>query len=108
MLYTRLQSIIRDRARKQQQRREVEISAPYDLKLEPVNLPGVSQEEIAILREKAAASRIGVLELRPESPSEKEYHKISRPSPRLRPALASSNNTDETRSTETEARPLWY
>ncbi|OAQ69114.1 hypothetical protein VFPPC_13791 [Pochonia chlamydosporia 170] len=95
MLYTRLQSMLRDRRRT---RRDIEISAPFDLKLEPVNLPGVSQEEIAILREKAAASRIGVLELRPESPS--EYHKMSRPSPRLRPVQPAV--------TEVETRPLWY
>lgn len=105
MLCTRLQSMIRDRARKQ--RREVEISAPFGLKREPVSLPGVSQEEIDILREKAAASQIGVLELRSESPSEYEYHKISRPSSRLRPALVSSNS-DVSGSEKAEARPLWY
>ncbi|GAO16016.1 hypothetical protein UVI_02055950 [Ustilaginoidea virens] len=65
MLYTRLQTMLRDRIRKP--RRHVEIvshdavsrsiwtrwnsdhgtlqSAPYDVKHKPVNLPGVSQEE---------------------------------------------------------------
>ena len=32
-----------------------------------------------MLREKAAASRVGVLELRPDTPT--EYHKMSRPQP---------------------------
>ncbi|KAG5971986.1 hypothetical protein E4U55_000974 [Claviceps digitariae] len=105
MLYTRIQSIIRNRARRQRREAEaeVEISAPFGMKREPINLPGISQEEIFILREKAAASQIRILELRPESPSEYEFHKISRPSPRLRPATA-----DETRSKELEGRPLWY
>ncbi|EFY93434.1 hypothetical protein MAC_00672 [Metarhizium acridum CQMa 102] len=95
MLYTRLQSLLRDRRRA---RRDIEISAPFDLKLEPATLPGVSQEEISILREKAAASRIGVLELRPEFPS--EYHRMSRPSPRLRAVQPATM--------EIETRPLWY
>ncbi|KAG5992267.1 hypothetical protein E4U54_003703 [Claviceps lovelessii] len=104
MLYTRIQSIIRNRPRRQ--RREAD-SAPYGMKREPINLPGVSQEEIFILREKAAASQIRILELRPESPSEYEFHKISRPSPRLRPVLNPSAG-EETRPKELEARPLWY
>ncbi|KAG5928796.1 hypothetical protein E4U42_007981 [Claviceps africana] len=107
MLYTRIQSIIRNCARRQRRDVEVEISAPFGLKREPVNLPGVSQEEIFILREKAAASQIRILELRPESPSGYEFHKISRPSPRLRPAFAAST-ADETPHTELEARPLCY
>ncbi|KAG6026410.1 hypothetical protein E4U41_001274 [Claviceps citrina] len=117
MLYTRIQGIIRHRARRH--RREVEISAPFGLRRETVNLPGLSQEEISILREKAAASQIGVLELRPESPSEYTFHKMSRPSPRLRRGWASSSppssssssyNGDESRPRprELEARPLWY
>ncbi|QUC20199.1 uncharacterized protein UV8b_04440 [Ustilaginoidea virens] len=89
MLYTRLQTMLRDRIRKP--RRHVEISAPYDVKHKPVNLPGVSQEELSILREKAVASRIGVLELRPEFPSGHEYYKISRPAPRPRPAASLFN-----------------
>lgn len=44
-------------------------SAPFDLKLEPVSLPGVSQDELAILREKATASRVGVTEYIPRSSS---------------------------------------
>ncbi|OAA32223.1 hypothetical protein AAL_01555 [Moelleriella libera RCEF 2490] len=105
MLYNRIQSIIRDRAKKQ--RREIEISAPFDMKHETVNIPGVSQEEIAILREKAAASRIGVLELRDVSSPEFEYHKRSRPSPRLRPA-APSHASENSRSTAAETQPLRY
>ncbi|KAG5950669.1 hypothetical protein E4U53_004614 [Claviceps sorghi] len=107
MLYTRIQSIIRNCARRQRRDVEVEISAPFGLKRESVNLPGVSQEEIFILREKAAASQIRILELRPESPSECEFHKISRPSPRLRPALAASS-AHETPYRELDARSRCY
>lgn len=44
-------------------------SAPFDLKLEPVSLPGVSQDELTILREKATASRVGITEYIPRSAS---------------------------------------
>ncbi|KAG6008340.1 hypothetical protein E4U21_004544 [Claviceps maximensis] len=128
MLYSRIQSIIRNRARRQRQEAEVEIvslahpdtifsrplktilindmtqSAPFGLKRESIHLPGISQEELFILREKAAASQIRILELRPETPSEYEFHKISRPSPRLRP----STSADGTRTKDLEGRPLWY
>ncbi|KAJ3494298.1 hypothetical protein NLG97_g4165 [Lecanicillium saksenae] len=56
MLYSRMQTLLNRRSK---QKRTVEISAPFDLKLEPVSLPGVSQDELAILREKATASRVG-------------------------------------------------
>ncbi|RYP53314.1 hypothetical protein DL768_001671 [Monosporascus sp. mg162] len=41
-------------------RRSLQISAPFNFKHETVALPGVSEDEIAILKEKAAASRLGV------------------------------------------------
>ncbi|KAM0261680.1 hypothetical protein ACHAQJ_002132 [Trichoderma viride] len=59
-LYERMQAALRHGKRKQ--KRGLEISGPFGLKKEPVFLPGISQEELCILREKAAASRIGVAE----------------------------------------------
>ncbi|KAL6883965.1 hypothetical protein HDV57DRAFT_437168 [Trichoderma longibrachiatum] len=59
-LYERMQQALRHGRRKQ--RRGLEISSPFGLKKEPVLLPGISQEELSILREKAAASQIGVAE----------------------------------------------
>ncbi|KAF4126707.1 hypothetical protein GMORB2_0444 [Geosmithia morbida] len=45
-------------------------SAPFNLTREPVILPGISEDELCILREKAAASCIGVVEtMVPRSPS---------------------------------------
>ncbi|ORY59734.1 uncharacterized protein BCR38DRAFT_412728 [Pseudomassariella vexata] len=41
-------------------RRSITISAPYNFKHESANLPGISEDEITILKEKAAASRLGV------------------------------------------------
>jgi len=68
LLCSRVQTILRQRRRKQVHKPLPEISAPFDFKREPVLLPGVSQEELSILREKAAASRIGVAETMPPSP----------------------------------------
>ncbi|KAL7796621.1 hypothetical protein V8C37DRAFT_372402 [Trichoderma ceciliae] len=59
-LYERMQAALRHGRRKE--KRGLEISGPFGLKKEPVLLPGISQEELCILREKAAASRIGVAE----------------------------------------------
>ncbi|KAI0006785.1 hypothetical protein F4779DRAFT_548042 [Xylariaceae sp. FL0662B] len=42
------------------ERRSLQISAPFNFKHETVSLPGVSEDEIAILKEQAAASRLGV------------------------------------------------
>ncbi|KAI0876014.1 hypothetical protein GGS24DRAFT_261849 [Hypoxylon argillaceum] len=36
------------------------ISAPFNFKHESISLPGLSEDDIAILREKAAASRLGI------------------------------------------------
>jgi hypothetical protein len=75
MLCSRVQTILRRRQRKQQQRKPtLEISAPFDFKREAVCLPGISEDEISILREKAAASRIGVAEAMPPSPSSMLAH----------------------------------
>ncbi|KAI1090291.1 hypothetical protein F5B19DRAFT_330864 [Rostrohypoxylon terebratum] len=38
----------------------LQISAPFNFKHETVSLPGVSEDEIAILKEQAAASRFGM------------------------------------------------
>ncbi|KAJ4164497.1 hypothetical protein LMH87_006169 [Akanthomyces muscarius] len=66
MIYSRMQTLLNRRSK---QKRAIEISAPFDLKLEPVSLPGVSQDELTILREKATASRVGITEYIPRSSS---------------------------------------
>ncbi|KAI3330892.1 hypothetical protein F4824DRAFT_326981 [Ustulina deusta] len=38
----------------------LQISAPFDFKHETIRLPGLSEDDLAILKEKAAASRLGV------------------------------------------------
>ncbi|KAI0482025.1 hypothetical protein GGR56DRAFT_618182 [Xylariaceae sp. FL0804] len=43
------------------EKRSLQISAPFNFVHETVSLPGVSEDEIAILKEKAAASRLGVV-----------------------------------------------
>ncbi|KFA67766.1 hypothetical protein S40285_09877 [Stachybotrys chlorohalonatus IBT 40285] len=64
-LYCRMSTILRRR----KQKRNVQISAPFNLRLEPTAFPGITEDEINILREKAAASCIGVAEALPRSPS---------------------------------------
>lgn len=76
MLYSRVQTMLQ---RRRKQKRALEISAPFDLKCEPVSLPGISQDELAMLRKKAAASRIGVFKAMP--PSYVRRRKAPRPSP---------------------------
>ncbi|VUC19944.1 unnamed protein product [Clonostachys rosea] len=58
MFYCRVQTILGRCQRKQ--KNIPEISAPFNFKREPVCLPGISEDEISILRDKAAASRIGI------------------------------------------------
>ncbi|KAI2640865.1 hypothetical protein GGS26DRAFT_586860 [Hypomontagnella submonticulosa] len=38
----------------------LQISAPFNFKHETISLPGVSEDEIAVLKEQAAASRFGM------------------------------------------------
>ncbi|KAI0432060.1 hypothetical protein F5Y09DRAFT_340010 [Xylaria sp. FL1042] len=38
----------------------LQISAPFNFKHETISLPGLSEDDIAILKEKAAASRLGI------------------------------------------------
>ncbi|KJZ79863.1 hypothetical protein HIM_00577 [Hirsutella minnesotensis 3608] len=76
MICDRVQTLL---SRRRKQKRTMEISAPFDLKTEPVCLPGVSEDELTILREKAAASRIGVYESMPRSRAP-SYSQITRPS----------------------------
>ncbi|KAH8164561.1 hypothetical protein CIB48_g3676 [Xylaria polymorpha] len=38
----------------------LQISAPFDFKHESINLPGLSEDDIATLKKRAAASRLGV------------------------------------------------
>ncbi|KAH7035515.1 uncharacterized protein B0I36DRAFT_318518 [Microdochium trichocladiopsis] len=52
--------------RKAAHRRSLRISAPFNFVHESSALPGISEDEISILKEKAAASRIGVAPGSPE------------------------------------------
>ncbi|KAJ6444545.1 ATP-dependent RNA helicase [Purpureocillium lavendulum] len=100
MLYSRVQTLLQ--RRRKQKRVALEISAPFDLKLEPVCLPGVSEDEISILREKAAASRIGIFEYMPSRSRSPSLHKISRPL-RTPPAVMTSLQPHVV----VPARPVW-
>lgn len=93
MLYSRVQTILRKRQRKEE-KPTLEISAPFNFKREPVCLPGISEDEISILREKAAASRIGVAEAMPLSPSSMLVHH-----PRPRPPIVTVCAPNATAST---------
>lgn len=88
VLCSRLQTILRQRRRKQQ-KRSLEISAPFNFTHEPVAIPGISEDEISILREKAAASRIGIAEMMPHSPSSLNSHPPMSPM-YMRPARPST------------------
>jgi len=80
MLCSRVQTVLR---RRKQAKATPEISAPFNFKYEPVCLPGVSEDELILLREKAAASRICVAEAMPHSPSMRSGSmlSLSRPPP---------------------------
>ncbi|KAJ1331801.1 hypothetical protein MN608_05264 [Microdochium nivale] len=58
--------------RKAAHRRSLRISAPFNFVHESSALPGISEDEISILKEKAAASRIGVA---PGSPDTTTRHR---------------------------------
>ncbi|KAI1132398.1 hypothetical protein F5Y10DRAFT_231092 [Nemania abortiva] len=45
------------------------ISAPFNFKHESISLPGLSEDDIALLREKAAASRLGVTDVHDDGSS---------------------------------------
>ncbi|KAJ9142950.1 hypothetical protein NKR23_g6762 [Pleurostoma richardsiae] len=46
--------------RRKEKKRVLEISAPFNFQKVDLNLPGISDDEISVLREKAIASRIGI------------------------------------------------
>ncbi|ATY58672.1 hypothetical protein CCM_05381 [Cordyceps militaris CM01] len=66
-LCSRMQTLLHRRSK--QPKRGIEISAPFDYRLEDVSLPGISHDELSILREKATASRVGITEYIPRSSS---------------------------------------
>jgi len=69
MLCSSLQDIVGFR-RKRAPKRQLQISQPFNFKKETSVLPGFTEDEIALLREKAAASCLGVAEqLHSRSPS---------------------------------------
>ncbi|KAI8959196.1 hypothetical protein F5Y11DRAFT_350711 [Daldinia sp. FL1419] len=56
----RLQKLIGVKSRDSvSEKQPLQISAPFDFKHETLCLPGVSEDEIAILKEQAASSRFG-------------------------------------------------
>ncbi|KAH6856927.1 hypothetical protein B0I37DRAFT_426548 [Chaetomium sp. MPI-CAGE-AT-0009] len=55
-LYSSLQQMVGLRRRK----RQLQISEPFDFKREATIIPGLTEDEISVLREKAAASRLGI------------------------------------------------
>ncbi|KAL4729507.1 hypothetical protein ACLX1H_003927 [Fusarium chlamydosporum] len=98
-LRERVQTIIRQRSRKE--KRSLDISAPFNFEKNPVNLPGVSEEQLAMLREQAAASRIGIADhppspIAPRSPCSTSSL-FSHP---VRPAMKSVPTTSSVSSTE--------
>ncbi|KAI6759464.1 hypothetical protein HG530_010144 [Fusarium avenaceum] len=64
-LCERVQTMVRQRRRKE--KRSMEISEPFNFVKNPVDLPGVSSEQLAMLREHAAAGCIGIAD--PPSPT---------------------------------------
>ncbi|RFN51979.1 hypothetical protein FIE12Z_3807 [Fusarium flagelliforme] len=98
MLRERVQTIVRQRRRKE--KRSLDISAPFNFEKNPVNLPGVSDEQLAMLREQAAASRIGIADppspIAPRSPCSTSSL-FSHP---VRPAMKSVHTSNSVSSTE--------
>ncbi|KAF4980786.1 hypothetical protein FZEAL_3300 [Fusarium zealandicum] len=86
--------------RRRKEKPALEISAPYDFEKNPVSLPGVSEEQISMLREKAAASRIGIADpstpRSPHSPSSTSSL-FSHP---FRPPIKSMNISNSNSSTD--------
>ncbi|KAK4222229.1 hypothetical protein QBC38DRAFT_88447 [Podospora fimiseda] len=58
-LYVSFQGMISSRRRKDVKYR-IQISEPFNFEHRQVNLPGLTAEEILVLREKAAATRLGI------------------------------------------------
>ncbi|KAI0555619.1 hypothetical protein F4679DRAFT_176900 [Xylaria curta] len=52
----RLQRLVGSKSK----RNSLQISAPFGFKRETINLPGLSEDELASLKEKVAASHLGV------------------------------------------------
>ncbi|TRX90091.1 hypothetical protein FHL15_009010 [Xylaria flabelliformis] len=50
-------------------RNSLQISAPFNFKRETINLPGLSEDEIATFKEKVAASHLGVRDDKNDSAS---------------------------------------
>lgn len=57
---SRLHTLVRQRRRKDNGIVSRQISSPFDFRHESSSLPGISDDEISMLRDKAAASRIGI------------------------------------------------
>ncbi|KAK4677655.1 hypothetical protein QC764_300705 [Podospora pseudoanserina] len=82
-LYTSFQEMITSRKMalrrngREGSKRPLVISAPYNFEQIPVTLPGLTPEEILVLREKAAATRLGI---HADSPPSIATYSVSAPS----------------------------
>ncbi|KAF6815003.1 hypothetical protein CMUS01_12537 [Colletotrichum musicola] len=69
--------------RRKDTKRGVEISAPFDFKKCNLDLAGISADEIAMLKEQAVASRIGIADFDSDYPA--------RPMFSIQPVMSSSS-----------------
>ncbi|KAF5022258.1 hypothetical protein F66182_5697 [Fusarium sp. NRRL 66182] len=97
-LCSRVQTLVRQRCRKE--KRSVEISAPFNFEKNPVTLPGVSEEQLAMLRDQAAASRIGIADPPTPTPPRSPCSTSSLFSHPVRPAMKSIPTSSSVSSTD--------
>ncbi|RMJ14588.1 hypothetical protein CDV36_005742 [Fusarium kuroshium] len=96
-LCSRVHAIVRRRKEK----RTMQISAPFNFEKNPVHLPGLSEEQLVMLREKEAASRIGIAD--PSTPPRAPRSPVSTSSlfsHPVRPPIKSVLTSNSVSSTE--------
>ncbi|KAM7201999.1 hypothetical protein V8F33_003006 [Rhypophila sp. PSN 637] len=87
---------------KETKRSKLEISQPFNFKREITTLPGLSEDEISVLREQAAASCVGLAEAKTEHDNRHmQQHQIQPHSPHH----TRSHSRNGTRSRSTSASP---
>ncbi|KAM7222735.1 hypothetical protein V8F06_001922 [Rhypophila decipiens] len=88
---------------KETKRSKLEISQPFNFKREITTLPGLSEDEISVLREQAAASCVGIAEAKTEHDNRhmQQQHHIQTHSPHH----TRSHSRNGTRSRSTSASP---
>ncbi|KAF4455566.1 hypothetical protein FALBO_15596 [Fusarium albosuccineum] len=97
-LCERVQTMVKQRRRKE--KRSIEISAPFNFEKNPVRLPGVSQEQLVMLREKAAASCIGIADPATPRPPRSPCSTSSLFSHPVRPPMKSTPTSNSVSSTD--------